>query len=177
MAFGPNSTNPRERRAFAHLRIRQANESGVFEDVEAAHDAILAAGDSRKSRMSGFEDSLVGVARAVGCDIRRYVTTSQELLDPNVRAVPIGQLAVGAYEAVTTELRSQAEQRRIARPLLIADLVFTDEVRNETGILGQPYSIISVEEWEGFAADVPQYCGDTVPAVYMVDGDKYLAPI
>jgi hypothetical protein len=176
MAFGPYSNDLRERRAFAHAKVAIAVETGLEEDVAAAHNAIRAAGNSRKTRNSGFEDRLKGVARAVGVDIRRYLLTSQELLDPSVRAVQVGELTGGAYGEVYAEMQKQAERRGIVNPCMIANLIFRKGVESYFGSTGKPYPLRE-DEWDVFAASAPEYCGDNVPLVYLVDGDKYLATI
>jgi hypothetical protein len=107
---------------------------------------------------------------------RKYLMTSDELLAPDVGAVAVGHLASGAFEAVNEEMRRQAEQRGVNDPKLIANLIFRQEMEAVYGSTGHPYPIAEFE-WEAFAADVPEYCGDNVPVVYMVDGSRYTAPI
>ncbi len=57
--FGPESTNPRNRRAFAHAKISQykSGEATYGEAFEAAHKAS----PTRKGEVSGFGRALGGV--------------------------------------------------------------------------------------------------------------------
>ena len=60
MAFGPNSNNPRERRAYAHAKLVQLRHGQAsYTDTYAA---IEAASQNRKGRTSGFKESLGNTA-------------------------------------------------------------------------------------------------------------------
>jgi hypothetical protein len=63
MSFGPESNNPRERRAYAHTILAKARTSGSVEDFEAAEKAVQSAGTSRKALASNFDRQLAGVAK------------------------------------------------------------------------------------------------------------------
>jgi len=69
-----------------------------------------------------------------------------------------------------------AKEKGIKNPKMIVDLIFKEGKRSELGSPRQPYPIIE-SEWETFVRDIPEYCGDSVPKVYMVDGEKYNAGI
>jgi hypothetical protein len=58
--FGRPNADPRAKRALAHTRIKNA--SGSDGDLALAKEAVRAAGDSRKSRDSGFAGALAGLA-------------------------------------------------------------------------------------------------------------------
>jgi len=60
MAFGPKSTNPRERRSFAHAKL--ANIKQGESDYSSTFEAIKAASHGRKGSESGFSSALSNVA-------------------------------------------------------------------------------------------------------------------
>lgn len=60
MAFGPESKNPRERRAYAHTKLLQLRQcQATYEDT---FEAVWAATHNRKGRASGFAESLGKIA-------------------------------------------------------------------------------------------------------------------
>lgn len=103
----------------------------------------------------------------------RYLLSSQELLDPEVGAVQIGKLELGAYEAVKEAMEKAAQEHNVLTPAMVADILFKEGMESEVGSTGNPYMIRDSEQWEAFAYEVPKYCGENIPSVYMVDGDKY----
>jgi hypothetical protein len=106
----------------------------------------------------------------------QYLWTSEQLLSPEVGAVEIGLLEREKFAAIRFKMEHEAASRGIERPLMVADLIFQEGKRSELGSSGQPYPITEAE-WEQFVADVPTYCGDRIPKIYMVDGNKFTAPI
>jgi hypothetical protein len=64
MSFGPESTNPRERRAYAHAMIHKARETAGISELFEAQDAVAMVGTSRKSTESGFEGAVLGAIMA-----------------------------------------------------------------------------------------------------------------
>jgi hypothetical protein len=106
----------------------------------------------------------------------RYLWTSEELLDPEVGAVEIGLLEAGAYETLKERMDELAVQSGMQKPRMIVDLIFKEGMTSQLGSPGQPYPIADFE-WETFVADVPAYCGENVPRVYVVDGSRYTAGI
>jgi hypothetical protein len=102
-----------------------------------------------------------------------YLWTSEQLLAPEVGAVLIGQLILGAYEAVTQTMEEAALEKGVNRPSMIADVIFKEGKESAFGSKGKPMWIRTGEHWEAFARDVPEYCGENVPSVYMVDGARY----
>ena len=105
--------------------------------------------------------------------LRRYVVTSEQLLAPEVGAVWIGKLEPGEYEAVKQAMEQAAQEHDVLTPAMVADIIFREGKRSEFGSAGKPYMIRNGEQWEAFARDVPEYCGDNVPRVYMVDRARY----
>jgi hypothetical protein len=99
--------------------------------------------------------------------------TSERLLDPEVGAVLIGKLEPGAYEEVKQAMEQAAQEHGVLRPAMIADIIFKEGKQSAFGSTGKPYQIRNREVWEVFARDVPEYCGEKVPSVYMVDRSKY----
>ncbi len=99
--------------------------------------------------------------------------TSERLLDPEVGAVQIGKLEPGAYESVKQAMDQAAQEHGVLTPAMVADIIFKAGKESAFGSTGKPYQIRDREQWETFAYDVPEYCGENVPSVYMVDGDKY----
>ncbi|GEM_PF-2809249 len=63
MSFGPESHNPRERRAYAHAIIAKARSTGSLNDAKAAEQAVARAGSSRKTQKSHFESHLASLKR------------------------------------------------------------------------------------------------------------------
>jgi hypothetical protein len=102
-----------------------------------------------------------------------YLWTSEQLLAPEVGAVLIGSLEPGAYDAVKQAMELAAQERGMLTPAMIADIIFKEGKQSEFGVTRKPYRIRNGEVWEAFAHDVPEYCGENVPCVYMVDGAKY----
>jgi hypothetical protein len=108
---------------------------------------------------------------------REYVVTSEQLLAPEVGAILIGKLEPGAYEAVKQAMEQSAQEHGVLTPAMVADIIFKEGKQSAFGSTGKPYQIRDREVWEAFARDVPEYCGDNVPSVYMVDGAKYTTGI
>ena len=99
--------------------------------------------------------------------------TSERLLATEVGAVQIGKLEPGAYEAVKQAMEQAAQEHGVLTPTMVADIIFKAGKESEFGSTGKPYTIYDGEQWEEFAYEVPEYCGNNVPSVYMVDGTKY----
>jgi hypothetical protein len=99
--------------------------------------------------------------------------TSERLLAPEVGAVQIGELEPGAYEAVKQAMEQAAQEHGVLTPAMVVDIIFKEGKKSAFGSTGKPYKIYDGEQWEAFAHDVPEYCGENVPSVYMVDGAKY----
>ena len=102
-----------------------------------------------------------------------YLWSSEQLLAPEVGAVHIGMLEPGAYEDVKQTMEQTSQENGVFKPSMIADIIFKEGKQSEFGSKGKPFWIRTGEQWEAFAPDVPEYCGDNVPSVYMVDGSKY----
>ena len=109
--------------------------------------------------------------------LRDYLITSEQLLAPEVGAVLIGKLEPGAYEAVKQAMEQAAQEHGVLTPAMIADIIFKEGKQSEFGVTRKLYEIRNGEVWEAFAHDVPEYCGENVPSVYMVDGAKYTTGI
>jgi hypothetical protein len=103
----------------------------------------------------------------------RYLLSSKELLDPEVGAVQIGKLEPGTYESVKEAMEKAAQEHNVLTPAMVADIIFKEGMESEVGSTGNPYMIRDGGQWEAFANEVPEYCGENVPNVYMVDGDNY----
>jgi hypothetical protein len=105
--------------------------------------------------------------------LREYVNTSDLLHKPEVGAVQIGKLEPGTYEAVKQAMEEAAQEYGVLTPAMVADIIFKEGKQSVFGSTGKPYMIRDGEQWEAFARDVPEFCGENVPSVYMVDGAKY----
>jgi len=99
--------------------------------------------------------------------------TSERLLDPEVGAVLIGKLEPSAYESVKQAMEHAAQEHGVLTPAMVADIIFKEGKQSAFGSTGKPYQIHGQEQWEAFAHDVPEYCGDNIPSVYMIDRSKY----
>src|SRR6266700_5515971 len=102
-----------------------------------------------------------------------YLWTSEQLLAPEVGAILIGQLVPGVYEAVKQTMEQTAQENGVLKPSMISDIIFKEGRKSEFGSNGKPCWIRTGEQWEAYAHDVPEYCGENVPRVYMVDGGRY----
>ena len=105
-----------------------------------------------------------------------YLMTSDQLLSPEVGAVEIGLLETGKFAEVYSKMQQEAASRGIESPRMIADIIFKKGAVTQFGSGGQPYPI-NQQEWEACADDVPVYCGERIPKIYMVDGRRFTAPI
>jgi hypothetical protein len=78
MAFGPNSFNPRVRRAYAHTMLNKAMETGSIEDLHAAKAAVNNT-HGEKSNRSGFKGALLNAALA-DTATKTIVSIAQDVL-------------------------------------------------------------------------------------------------
>jgi hypothetical protein len=62
MSFGPESSNPRLRRAYADTMLAKATRSGASADLRAAEQAISSVGDTRKAQAANFPQRLASAA-------------------------------------------------------------------------------------------------------------------
>lgn len=99
MAFGSESTNPRERRAYAHTILDKARRSGLLEDFVSAKRAVSGASQTEKGIHSGFVNALANAALS-DTPTRILVEKAKEVLDPEKtpRKV-ISTLSVGKHLA------------------------------------------------------------------------------
>lgn len=82
MAFGPNSTNPRERRAYADAMLAKASRSSAtLQDFEAARAAVNKVGDTAKARSAHFPARLASAALR-DVHTNAIVTLGRDTLDP-----------------------------------------------------------------------------------------------
>ncbi len=95
MSFGPNSTNARERRAYAHAKIAAAKESGELRDLWAAQMAVVATGDFRKSVGSNFRKAIESAAMSDEAT-RTIVERVRDLNDPELS--PRGRVRMDGLE-------------------------------------------------------------------------------
>ena len=93
MSFGPESTNPRERRAYAHSMIANAQASGSAEAFKAAELAVINAGDSRKSELSRFSERLFSVL--MSDEATRVIVETAYEIDLTV-TTPLDRMALGS---------------------------------------------------------------------------------
>lgn len=72
-SFGPESTNPRHRRAFAHAKITKAIETGLPEDKLAAVEAGNAASGTKKGKGLGVQALRTAIKQYENPDLYRRV--------------------------------------------------------------------------------------------------------
>lgn len=77
------------------------------------------------------------------------------------------------YDNYMTRAKQVASQNGVKNPLLVIDISLKEP--NELGSQEQPYPI-SKQEWDIFVSDA-RTMANYMPNVYVVDGDKYTAPI
>lgn len=109
----------------------------------------------------------------------RYLNTAEELLSEEVGAVHLGQLISGQEEELWDRMFAECDQRGIARPRMIAHLVFKKGFKSafgiETeGVESQPYRMVKGEH-EELVEDCSVFCGENIPDVYLVDGSRFTA--
>jgi len=99
MAFGPESTNPRERRAYAHAKLAKLRDPGTLgpkwycDALDEALLAVKAASGTKKGNASGFAGRLARESVIVG-DVGKN-PDKVILWSPRYRAT--GQIRVDGY--------------------------------------------------------------------------------
>lgn len=99
-------SNPREKRAYAHAMIAQAKRNPSDPElINLAQEAVSAAGDSRKSRTSGFENALI--PKAVMLNQQSELGTSRPMSEKTGKVLlrEIRALSQGGYESKNTGLK------------------------------------------------------------------------
>lgn len=142
-------SNSRERRAFAHAIIAQAKSNpSNLELINQAEEAVKAAGDSKKSRTSGFERSLAHLSAISHLD-PKFGNSWNEIASPIVGAVvfaidedgdnqKLSRLGLSAMQLTNLGIE------RISRPLNAESLVFVMQ-QNAAGLLdSQDYGSMRV---------------------------------
>lgn len=66
---------------------------------------------------------------------KRYLWTSQELLDPEVGAVEIGLLEAGKYKELKEKMIKEAGDKGINKPLLVVDLIIVKAKSHSLGLM------------------------------------------
>ncbi len=111
MSFGPESHNPRERRAYAHSAISRARTTGTLDDFSAAQQAVVGAGNSRKTLASQFDRHLAGIQRLRQAESE---TTGQRQ-EPVVFHTPDADITVQQVTEVDGELMAAAADGKWVR--------------------------------------------------------------
>ena len=105
--------------------------------------------------------------------MKEYIRTLSEL--KNVAIANLGPMDKGDFNSFTIKAKEEAVKQNIKNPLLVIDVEFKEEAANEFGVKEQPYPI-SEAEWKQCALD-GKTMTEHMPDVYVVDGDKFTAPI
>jgi hypothetical protein len=139
MAFGPESHNPRERRAYAHAVIAKFRQTGEFDDYEKATEAITAAGDSRKTLDSQFDEHLGGAERAINTKRRAEHNTYVESVFAEYTADPTHRLRTDLimYSALRPERPEAVEVNEGVAKIHSHMKAFESEVWFGGGLQGQ----------------------------------------
>jgi hypothetical protein len=73
-------------------------------------------------------------------------------------------------------MQAEADQRGITNPLMVADVVARPDKWDVIGSDSIVYPVLP-REWDELAAGAPGILIEDTPSVYLVDGNKYTAPI
>ncbi len=142
-------SNPRERRALAHTMIAQAkSDPSNLELLNQVKETVKAAGDSRKSRASGFERSLAYLSAISHLD-PKFGNSWDEIASPIVGAIVSAidkdgdNLKLCRVGLSAMQLRNLGVER-ISKPLNEESLVFVMQ-QNAAGLLdSQEYGSMRV---------------------------------
>ena len=88
--FGPESRNPRARRAYAHTLLQKAQKSGSLEDIAAARRVVTSI-KGKKAERSGFGGALLKAVVA-DSDTKTIVSIAQEVLSSGERGPVLNNL-------------------------------------------------------------------------------------
>lgn len=86
----------------------------------------------------------------------------------------LGLMTNGSYDVFMRQARRIASQERVINPKLILDLVYINSSLSMSGLKETPY-LISPNEWNDFVLDA-RVLLESMPRVYVIDGDKFTAP-
>jgi hypothetical protein len=105
--------------------------------------------------------------------VRKYILTLAQLYE--VAIDKVGAMDEGSYSDLEHRVRVLAKERGITKPLMVVDVKFKPDVASLLGVAEQPYHI-SNSEWDAFVRD-SKTMTEYMPNVYVVDGERYAAPI
>lgn len=101
----------------------------------------------------------------------QYLMTITELKAAAV--VNLGAMNQGTYASFKARADAEAQKHGFARARLVVDLKYKSS--SDFGVTEQPYPI-SADEWDLFIREAPSML-QYMPQVFVVDGDKFTAPI
>lgn len=102
---------------------------------------------------------------------------AEYLWEPNdlykVAFADLGPIDTGTYVEFESRARKIAEEKGISKPLMIIDIKFKQGAHP---FLNEYCHPIADFEWNQFVSDAKTMC-TSMPRAYVVDGNKYTAPI
>ena len=105
--------------------------------------------------------------------MKKFIMTIPKLKE--VAIANLGLMDEGDYNSFVIKAGEEAAKLNIKNPLLVINVKFKEGTASEFGVKEQPYPI-SEAEWEQCALDGKEIL-EYMPEVYVVDGDKFIAPI
>lgn len=87
----------------------------------------------------------------------------------------LGLMTDGSYDDFMLLATEAVTKRGVTRPRLVVGLVYNDPRLNLVGAKETPYPI-GRDEWDTFVSEIGEIF-ESAPCVYVVDGDKFTAPI
>ena len=104
---------------------------------------------------------------------KEYLWTPARLYE--VALAELGPLEEGKYQETAERMADAARDQKLEHPLMVIDLLFNERGIEQSGLAEYTYPITQ-GEWDQFARDAKTMTRQ-LPHAYMVDGDKYAAPI
>jgi len=100
--------------------------------------------------------------------LARYLMTNEQLYQEALGC--LGPMDQKSHK----EFLNEANKFDVNNPIIVIDIVFTEEVKNSQGMQDQPYQPYE-DEWEDYIED-GRHMTEHMPKVYVVDGDQYSIP-
>lgn len=118
--------------------------------------------DPRKADLDAASEGRGGVQCLMTCDELYYVARAN-----------LGPMKPGAYTEFEQQVQAVANRLGIERPRMVIDIIFKEGAH--AFVTEQPYPI-SRDEWDIICADAKTMT-KKMPEVFVVDGNKFSAPI
>jgi hypothetical protein len=153
----PDSVVRGSKEAMAHLEARYKGR----DDKDPAIGATTSLASMKQFELRSWSSS------------PQYLMTLDELYAAAV--ANLGPMDQSTYAQASADARRVGSEMGIKNPTLIIDIQFTPGSASQFGVTEQPYPIADME-WDQFKSDARTMAA-FMPNVYVVDGDKFTAPI